>query len=384
MKLYRIRCSALPAAFECPGSVQPVDVEIDPVSPPADQGSADHQVMRQIVESDMRSLDGIDLAQIAEFWAVDRDDLLVHAFMGLKVWQLVRDRFPDPQAEVDLEARFEFGDGTVLELTGHLDALAVVHREALASLGDWKFGRVDRNYAQQLRGYQALTLYNYAGINIVHGFVGWMFDSEIEDYVMTRDQLWDWLDTVHDRLVHWDGVLHPGPQCGTCRRNHNCPALTAIARRDVLIFGGPDMGERAAGGFKDIADGELISLYRRGRVISKLIESLDEAVKLRVEAAGGVLPDGDGRELRFITSERRRIDPLLAKFVLEQRLTPEEIAAATVLRPSLLDDAIAEKTPRGKKKDAIEELNEALRQAGAVSQEPQKRLMDVRTKEPSK
>lgn len=381
MKVIKIRCSALPAAFACPPSVLPVDVEIDPVSEPADQGSADHAVMKQIVEGDMRSLDGIDIKEIAAFWGVDRDDLTVHAFMSLQVWELVRNRFPDAQAEVDLTATFELSKDLILELSGHLDALSVVHRQRLANLGDWKYGRVDNNYAQQVRGYQALTIFNYDTVDTVHGFVGWMLDKDIEDYTMTRDQLWAWLEQVRDRIVNWDGVFHPGPQCGTCRRNHDCPALTAIARRDVLVFGGEQMGSSVAAGFKDLADAALITLYRRGRVLSKLIATLDAAVKLRVQAAGGRLEDGEGRELRILSSGRRVIDPLLAKPVLEARFTPEEIAGATVLRPSELDDAIAAKTARGGKKAAIEELDTALRAANAVVEHTTERLMDVRTKE---
>lgn len=383
MKVIKIRCSSLPSAFACPPSVLPVDVEIDPVSPPADQGSADHEVMRQIVESDMRSLDGIDIKDIAATWGVDREDLTVHAFMGLQVWGLVRDRFPDAQAEVELVATFQIRDDLMLELSGHLDALSVSQRQKMATLGDWKFGRVDNNYAQQVKGYQALVLFNYDLVDTVHGFVGWMLDKEIEDYVMTRDQLWAWLEEVDRRILKWDGVFHPGPQCGTCRRNHDCPALTAVARRDVLVFGGETMGGNAASGFKDLADADLIKLYRKGRVLSRLIESLDAAVKLRVRAAGGRLEDGEGRELRIVEYSRRVVDPLLAKPVLEARLTEEEIASATVLRPSALDDAIAAKTERGGKKAAIEELDTALRAANAVVEHPLDKLMDARTKEPA-
>lgn len=381
MKVYKIRCSALPAAFTCPPSVQPVDVEIDPVNEAADGGSAGHEVMQHIIDGELNSLDDVPLTEIAHRWAVEPEELKIQAFVGLGVWNSLRLEFPSAQAEVELTAQFQLDDDIVLELSGHIDVLSVMHARRRAKLGDWKFGRADKNHAHQVKGYQALTMGAYQEIEQVDGIVGWMVAREVEHYSMTRVQMWDWLEEVKKRLIQWDGTYRPGEQCTFCRRNHQCAALTAMARRDVLILGGEEMAAKIESGLADVPDVDLISVYRRNRVLSKLIDSMDEAVKRRVEAAGGVLPDGDGRELRFVDSAKRVLDPILARPVLEARLTEREIAGATVLRPSQLDKAIADKTARGGKKAAIEEMNDALQAAGAVSEEKSKRLMDLRTRE---
>lgn len=383
---FSIRCSSLPMAFVCPGSVRRGDVLIDPVCDPASQGSAAHEAMQAIVEMDLKSIDDIDLVGISRKWSADPDELKIQAFIGLKIWKEVRQWFPNAQAEVDLRQEFDLGGEVTLELTGHLDAMSIDQRARVGRFGDWKFGRVDKDHAHQIQGYGTLQLANYSDIDKALGFVGWALGSEpgggpdIEDYSMTRDQMWEWLDEVKKRIVEWDGVFHPGQQCTFCQRNHDCPAVRAMARRDVLVLGDPAMAERIENGLQDLTDVELIALDRRARVITRVIESLRAVVKQRVEAAGGCLADGDGRELRFVDIPHRVIDPILSRPVLEERLTEEEIAACTKISASGLDNAVAAKTERGGKKAAIEELNEALEAAGAVATEKTKKLMDVRTK----
>lgn len=373
-----LRCSSLPSAWDCPGYLEAPQVEIDPVSEPAEEGTASHKIMEQIVESDAKSLDGIDLLGIAAKYGVDAEQLKIRAFIGLKAWGLLRHRFTNPQAEVFMARRWNLGPTTELELTGHADLLAVYPRQRFAVLGDWKFGRVDRNHAQQVKGYGALTLETYQEIDRVEGFVGWLAggEPEIEHYTMDREQAHAWLGELYERVVKWDHVYHPGEQCAFCPRSHECEALRAMARRDVLIIGGDGFADR----LQSLSDRDVIDLQRRGKVLGKILESLDLETKRRVRAAGGHLPDGDGRELRFNQQMKRKIDPILARPVLEERLKPKEIADCTHLSASQLDKAVADKADRGGKKAAIEELDTALRAAGAVTDTPEERLIDARCK----
>lgn len=373
-----LRCSSLPYAFDCPGFLEPPAIEIDPVSEPAEEGSASHRVMEQIVESDAKSIDGIDLQGIADQFGVDQEQLKIRAFVGLKAWAQLRARFAQPQAEVFMARRWNLGPTTELELTGHADVLAVYHRERFAVLGDWKFGRVDRNHAHQLKGYATLTLETYKEIDRVEGFVGWLAggEPEIEHYVVTREASQAWLGQLYEQVIKWNRVYHPGEQCVFCPRSHECEALRAMARRDVLIMGGDGFAER----LEQLPAQELIGLHRRWKMIEKIGKSLELETKRRVRVAGGALPDGDGWELRFSQQMRRKIDPILARPVLEARLDEKEIAACTHLSASDLDKAVANKAERGGKKLAIEELDTALRAAGAVTDKPEERLIDARCK----
>ncbi len=381
--VFRIRASSMPAAFTCPGSARPVQeggVLVDPVSDAGDGGSAGHAVMAALVDADATTLYEVDLEPIARRWSVDVDDLKITAFIGLKVWKSVREWLRPAQSEVYLEASFEIAPGVVLELSGHIDALAVAR--LMAAHGDWKFGRMDRDYQHQVHAYSALVLGNYPSVEKVDGFVGWMRSGQTERVErMTRENLWQWLDEVRERVVQWDGVYHPGGHCSICPRAAACPALATTARRDVLVFGGEAMAAKVEAGLGDLSDSEVVSIWRRWKSVERLGKSLHEAVQKRVRAAGGALPDGDGRELRFIDSPRRVVSPKLGLPVLREHLTEDEILGCMKIGMSAVDDAVAAKTPKGGKKKAIEAVAEALEAAGAVTTETNEKLMDLRVKE---
>jgi hypothetical protein len=366
-----IRCSALPAAFDCPGSLAPVDLAIDPVSPPADEGSAGHEVMRQIAETDAKSLDGIDLQAAAHRYGVDVDDLRPQAFNALWIWRQIRDSFPDARGELDLRATF----GT-FELTGHLDLLSVVGQQA--NLADWKFGRLDRNYAEQVFGYATLVFANYPEVQTVSAFLGWMRDREVEPYTITRERAGAWVARLREQVVQWDGTYHPGPGCFHCRRSTECPAVVAMARRDIAVIS--EIAEQPAIDLATMEPAQVVQLHRRAKMVAKFCESLETAVKLRVDQEGGALPDGAGTELRFVTITKREVDGLKAWPVLQACLSDEEIAGCMKIGIGKLEDAVATKAGKGKGAGAKRDLAAALEAADAITVNPSRQLRDMRTK----
>jgi hypothetical protein len=343
------------------------------VSEPADEGNAGHEVMRQIAETDATNLDLVDLVAIGQRFGVDPDELRSLAWNGLWVWKQIREAFAGAKGEADLAA--EIGSVT---LTGHVDLLSI--RDDVAHLIDWKFGRVDRDHAEQVRGYAALVLRRYPEVQRVSMAIAWMRDRELEPYSMTREQLPAWEARFTGELADWDGVFHPGPGCWACPRSHECPAMTALARRDVEVLGGEEMAARMVEGLATLPDAEVVALRRKAKQIAKLIDSLDEAVKMRVDQAGGVLADGAGAELRFTESNRRDINPLKAWPVIQGRLDDTEIAGCLKISASSLDDTIAKKAGRGQGAAAKRALQAALEEAQAITLIPSRRLIDARTK----
>lgn len=366
-----IRCSALPAAFDCPGSLAPTEVAIDPVSEPANEGSAAHEAMRQIAETDATNMDGIDLQAVAHRFGVDLEDLRPLVFNGLWIWKQIRESFRDARGEVDLRAKFNG-----FELTGHVDLLAIVGSQA--NVTDWKFGRVDRNYADQVFGYAVLVFANHPEVETVCASVCWMREREIEPYTVTRERAAAWVERLRAEVVEWDGTFHPGPGCFHCRRSTDCPAVTAMARRDVAVISEiaalPDVD------LSMIPPAEIIRLHRRAKMVAKFCESLETAVRLRVEQAGGVLPDGAGSELRFVDVAKREVDALKAWPILQQRLDDEEIAGCVKIRIGRIEDAVATKAGRGKGAAAKRDLTAALEAAEAITVSPTRQLRDMRTK----
>jgi hypothetical protein len=427
-----IRCSSLPAAFSCPGSIQTPALRINPDSEPANEGNAGHAVMHIIAERDLTSLDEVNLTEIARAYKVDADELRHAAWNGIAVWRQIRESFPGARGEVDFasvlvpdllgmsaegrscatcfhppEAHI-YNEGacrpgftcaaacerfvpaasarttTIVEdgvtLTGHADLLA--RDGARANGADWKFGRVDKDYSHQVRGYMALTLLMYPEIEHVAWTIVWMRERETESYTMDRAQgLPDFLDRFTRDVVGWDGTYRPGPKsCAWCPRAHECPALEAMARRDVALLTDGDLAAKMERGLVELPDETVVDLYRRAKYITNACDSLKEAIRARVEHAGGALDGGDGTELRFISTNSRVIDPLAAWPVMEARLGPEDIAAVVKVPASRLDDVIATKAGRGNGASAKRELAAALEAAGAIRLVPGKRLSDQRKK----
>jgi len=368
-----IRCSSLPLAFDCPASLRPPTVRVNELSEPANEGNAGHEVMRQVAETDAINLDGIDLVAIAQRFGVDPDDIQAIAWNGLWFWKKIRESFRDAVGEADLEA--EIGG---VRLTGHVDLLSV--SGDVAHLIDWKFGRVDRDYAEQIRGYAVLVLHRYPQVQRVSMSIGWMRDRELEHYSMTREQLPAWEERFTKELVDWDGVFHPSAGCWACPRSRECPAMVAQVQRDVAAISSEEMAARLTEGLASLPDAEVVALRRKAKQIAKLIDSLDDAIKMRVEHAGGFLADGEGAELRFSNSNKREIDPIKAWPVIQQRLDDAEIAGCLKISASNLDDTIAKKAGRGQGAAAKRALQAALEQAEAIKLVPQRRLIDARTK----
>src|SRR3990167_10944758 len=134
------------------------------------------------------------------------------------------------RAEVALEAREDD-----LVLTGHVDVLAVDGK--VASLGDWKSGRLDADHGAEVKGYATLVFSEYPEVEVVHSSVVWLRDQEIETYTVTREQSIAWVAALRRRVVEWDGrTFYPGAACTWCPRSHDCPAIVAETRRDIAIL----------------------------------------------------------------------------------------------------------------------------------------------------
>ena len=147
-----LRCSGLPLAFLCGGAVRPDDLGINETNTAATVGTAAHEGLARLVETGRVDWDAVP--EIAKRHGVDEVELRVLLAQGAKLWAVVKSSMPAPRAEVELEAVFE-GDNP-WRLTGHADILG--RSGNTADVGDWKGGRLDSPYREQLIGYAALAL----------------------------------------------------------------------------------------------------------------------------------------------------------------------------------------------------------------------------------
>lgn len=355
----------MPLGFRCPGAVRVPKLRVSEVSEPADLGSAGHEALRPLVE--LGGVQWEQLPAIAARWAVDLDDLRIICATGTKLWQTVAPSFPEALTELPYEV--EIAPGVVL--TGHVDILSVTGHVARAA--DWKTGRKDSDYRQQMRAYGAMVLLGEPELTECTATILWTREGDIENYTMTRAEADAWLLDVRDTVLEWDGVFRPGAHCQHCPRSHECGAANALARRDVAAILDVDI----AAGLAEMEPAQIVELYRKASAVAKYAERTRDAIKAHVVATGDI-QGADGR-LTIETEDRRGLDTLAAWPVLEaQGFTDVDFAACVDVRISHVERRVAERAGRGKGAGAVRTLAQQLTAAGAIRTKQTKKLVEKR------
>lgn len=352
-EVIRLRCSALPLAFRCPGSVRQSDLPINDTSEAALLGTAAHKGLETLVERG--AVDWHSVPALAKRYQVDEDELRFLLSQGTKLWAQVKDSFPNPLVELELSHE---GDGW--ELTGHADILG---RGATAvHVGDWKSGYLDGDYREQILGYCGLALLDDRSALSASAGVLWLRELEYEHHSMQRTELDGWVERIETKIVGWDGTYRPGPHCGYCHRSHECPARNALARRDVAALANVDLTDET---LSQLTNEQWINLVEMAADVSKIADRVRGLARERVLRHGDI-SDGK-RRLTVVTEERRSLDPIKAFPVLtEAGFGDEDMAQVISMSASKAEDVVAKRAPRGKGAAAVRQLREQLEAAEAI------------------
>ncbi len=361
MRTLTIRCSALPLAFKCAGSVRPASVPINESNDAADVGTAGHDGLTEVVRTGKVDWDAVPA--LAKKHDVDEPELRVLLALGAQLWHSVRESFPGAQTEVAMQA--EIG-GAIL--TGHAD---LIGRSALtAHVGDWKLGRLDSNYREQLIGYAVLALLRWSELTAATAGVLWVREHEYEHYALSRPGLDEWRKRFTNEIVNWDGVYRPGSHCQYCPRSHECPAANALARRDLAIIADKDLpgqlenAETIAELVRKDPD-RAIALIEKARAVTKQADRVIDAIKAEVLRSGDV--DGSDKRLTLLRSEKRHLDVLQAFPVLEEQGFDDSDKAEVIsISVSKAETLIAKRAGKGSGAQAVREFNDKLAKAGAI------------------
>lgn len=353
-----LRASALPMLMACPGAQVPPTVVPERDTTAADVGTDTHQHLAAVVIGDRVDLDDIENLEVRVLTA-----------QGLKLWAQVRQSFPNPSVEVAFQRQLP---GCDVLLTGHADIVSgflLNDRQAVA-IGDWKTGRRDSDYSEQLRAYAWL-----ADAELVRGTVLWVREGEVESYTWTRALLDAWAEEVVERVVRWDGkTLYPGRACQYCPRAHECEARTALLRSDIRA-----LSEVMPESIDAMAPDQVLQVVEKARMVSRAADAVLDAVKARVLAHGDVV--GESGRLTTEASTRRTVDARKAWPVLESALDisePERFFAAVTVSWKDVADLARSLAGRGEKKAAVEALEKALADAGALTSTTSHRLVTRR------
>jgi hypothetical protein len=355
----RLRCSALPLAFLCPGSVRPSKLSINETNTQAETGTAAHAALRRLVEVGVADWDSVP--DLARRHGANENELRILIAQATKLWNQVKESFPAALTEVSLSY-----DGLGFEVTGHADILGSSGDHAY--VGDWKTGRLDADYREQILGYCALALLEDHTLEQATAGILWIRDGEYEQHTMRRSQLEDWLARLATEILEWKGTYKPGPHCAHCRRNHECDAANALMRRDLAIVTDRNLvGYAEDGETLDTWTNEAkIDLVEKARVASHLIERVLGALKADVVKNGGEISDGK-RRLVMVTEQRRSLDPIKAFPVLTAAgFDDEDMAQVISMSASKAESVVRDKSQKGKGAAAVRELQSTLEAAGAI------------------
>lgn len=378
--LETLRCSRLPAAFNCAASVRlPILSVEDDRGDAGNVGTSVHEALSVVVEAGVTRIADLGLPEICHRWGVSADEVAPLVYAGIDCWAQIKDSFAGAFSEGSLSATVH----DVL-ITGHVDAMAIDLPRKRIHLLDWKSGRLDSDYREQILGYLALALIENPGVDEAHGFVVWLRERDVERYSMTRAQLSEWMDRLRRDVIHWDGnTFRAGPHCRYCPRSSECPALIARAKRDFQALMPPadeSLGlaaEKLHEGIMSAHPIDIFTVMDRIATVQFMIDHFKEAVRIRLIKDGPI--EAPKRKLELVAQNQREIVTLEAWPLIQARLEDEDIAECVKISITSVEAAVAKKAGKGKGAAAKRDLAAELEKAGAVKIKTIQRQKETRT-----
>lgn len=352
-----LRASRMPLAFTCAGSIVPPVIPINETNSAAALGTAAHEALRSLAERG--DLEWHRVPTIAAAHGVAPDEIYPLLQCARRLWPSLADSFAGALTEVPLRA--EIGGG--ITLTGTADVLSI--HEHVARAADWKTGRVDSNYAAQMRAYAALVMLENPNLAEVTATVVWLRAAEIENYTMRHLDLVEWLKELRSRVLQWDGVYHPGKHCEYCPRSHECDARNALVRRDVAAMTDVELADRLESTLSLMRPEAIVELHRKADSVIDTATRVRSAIKAHVLARGDVV--SDGVRLTIETQARRELRPEITWPLLEDEgFESKDFAACIDFHITRVEKVVATSAGRGKGAAAVRKLIAKLDGAGAI------------------
>lgn len=370
-----LRCSALPLFMKCAQSVRaplPISEHFDA----ATMGTAAHDAAARYV----RGIP-VDMQAVANLYGVDVAELSILAGAIRKAWQELQPPITDVRvAEQHLGSFFDdraekdLAPFTTMQLTGTADVLIHHKNPEAVTIIDWKTGRRDSDYREQVIGYCALALDLFPGAELALAKLAWVRNNEVEAYSLTRADFASW----KARLLAQgqDDTFRPGAHCQYCPRKHSCPAREEMQRSALATL----KSDRTRV-LRELPADEQVSLYRKAREIGFLASQVLDEIKDLVTERGGL--EGGGVRLSIVEEERRTLRPMAAWPVLQKYLSDEGLANSVTVHITKAEDIVAraatEAEGRGAGKAKREAMVAELEAAGAITRTTMKKLTERRS-----
>jgi hypothetical protein len=352
-----LRASAMPLAFRCPGSIRAADIQINTSNEAARCGSAAHKLSETLPTDG--TIDFSRIGEIADEYACDYHELEYLCRQAQRIWPKLRESFPLASTEVGGDFDLELSG---LRVTGTIDLLSVW--ADVARILDYKFGRLDKDYVQQMRAYAAAVFKRYPNVHELTATIVWVRDQQIENYTITREESDAWRLRVEAEVINWDGTFRPSEACIYCPRFHECQAANAMARSSIETIGNLSI-DGIANQLATMPGQQVIALKRKAKMVRQLAEKAEEAIKQLALKQGEIV--GDDAKLVVSNEPCRELDPIATWPVVEELgFDQDDWASVIKISVSKLESRVKEKAGRGNGAAAVRRLKEQLEHAGAV------------------
>ena len=358
-----VRCSSLPLALRCARSAgDPEGVLIDEDTDAARIGTAVHEGLSAwCVRGEREDPNDLCFRQGLGFEHAPEVGILLGC--GRKLWESIKGVFPPDETYAEFAVSFTLHG---VQGRGHLDLLRIDGRTA--HVLDWKTGRRQDDYQDQMAGYVAGVFEAFPEVDEVVVYVGFLRQGFVETLRFHRADMAIFAARVSP-LADADPPYRPGSHCGRCKRRWSCPAHIDMARGSLAILTreGSPLADIAVDADPEAIGRDLVEKLEFVKHIERVCQKAREAIKAEVHRLGGKVPIGAGRALAVVPVEKREIvDAVKALEIVREKFGDEGVGAVVEIGVGSIDDLVAEHAPKGKGAQMKRDMAAALEACGAM------------------
>lgn len=383
--VHKLRSSKMDAMFACPASVLCSDETLMRIEPwddgPARLGRAIHEMAGQYSVHGEYSID--DAVVKHDLDESQREEAVILMAFVRRQWGLLEPYFKTPLPERSVIGPELTVGGKTYQVTGTIDLVSPTEKENGAIFLDWKSGRLDSGYREQMNCY-AYLLWCHMGrpetCNI-KGVVIPLRQQCRRVYEWNPGDLEAWEhELVHNVLPNADS-FHVGKACTYCSLNVSCPArqrYSASIIHDVVdVPSDENRWHKAVEIMTQLTEhnkdtplvSELINdMLVRCRMLQGAIDNAKALLKDAVQRVGPI-PLDNSTQLALKEVQRKSLEPLETLQIARIYLSDNQIGQCMNIKLQDLLDAYAEvkKSKENKtKKELRQEMLDILTAKGAV------------------
>lgn len=350
---------------------------VENVEPMAQDGSAAHEVLSKMITAGFDDVG--PLRETAQSYGVELEKLDDLCRRGWDRWTQVREYFPDPLTEFQLEPLRVPLTGIEFIIVGRTDVLSLNKVEEAVGVLDWKFGYRDNNpYKQVALCYGLMAAIQFGVEKVYAAGIQARFGSYRTWTELRRDDLLQELHELLESIASWpnEPEYPPGEHCRYCPKIAACPGQKENTRYAIETLNESYVGT----GYEQLTPMQKVQVYVACAQLVRMMDAYKTRVKLEI-LANGPLDDGYGKELAVIQTKQDKIDPVASWPLLVERIPiMAELQECISVRKTAVLNNIKAKVEKGKGK-AAEAFMDELREAGAVIEKPMESLKLRKIKE---